>query len=408
MHLLLVTQYCWPETFAINGIVELLASQGVKVTVLTGKPNYPEGRIYPGYRAWDVSRECLGQAAVVRMPIFPRGKRSAWRLAANYLSFVLSGLITGPWLMRRERFDAVFVYAPSPILQAIPALLIAHLRRIPMLVWVQDLWPESLSATGYLKNRLVLSTIGGIVRIIYRASDRILVQSRAFRFPVAELSGQPEKIHYLPNPVLSAGASDPSERALKLAQKLGQSFCVVFAGNLGAAQGLNVIIDAAKLLVAHYHIKIVLIGTGSEEQWVRRECEKFHLQNLILEGRFEASDMPSIFESASALLVTLKPNPIFKLTVPSKVQSYLAAGRPIIAAMDGEGALLIEKARAGFCCAAGDSAALAKSILRLTGLNSEERETMGENGRRYFEQHFSVEHVTSELTAHFRQVTAGV
>jgi glycosyltransferase involved in cell wall biosynthesis len=408
MHVLVVTQYFWPETFAISGVVESLASRGVKVTVLTGKPNYPEGRIFSGYRAWDISRESVGEAAVLRIPLIPRGMRSAYQLVANYLSFILSGLFLGPYLLRRQRFDAIFVYAPSPILQAIPGVLMARFHRVPILLWVQDLWPESLSATGYLKNRLALSSLRWVVRMIYRASNRILVQSRAFTSPVAELSNQPDKIHYLPNPVLGMGAGNPSARALKLTEKLKQSFSVVFAGNLGAAQGLDTIIKAAKILVPHSHIQIVLVGNGSEEQWGRQECEKLCLQNLVFAGRFESSDMPSILESASALLVTLRPDPIFKLTIPSKVQSYLASGRPIIAALDGEGALVIEKARAGFCSAAGDAEGLAESILRLNGLTSEERQIIGANGRRYFEQHFSLESLTSELMEHFRQEVAGV
>lgn len=408
MNLLIVTQYCWPETFAINGIVELLTVQGVKVTILTGKPNYPEGKVFPGYCAWGVVREQRGQVDIVRVPIFPRGKKSAWRLAANYLSFVASGLLLGPWLLRRERFDAVFVYAPSPLLQAIPAMLMARLRRVPLLVWVQDLWPESLSATGYLRDPRMLSMVARVVKKIYRASDRILVQSRAFILPVAKLTDRPEKIHYFPNPALVSAGDYPGERALRLIEFLRQNFCVVFAGNLGSAQGLETIIDASRLLLPYSKIRIVLVGSGSEDKWLEQQQSALCLNNLILAGRFESSDMPSIYDSASALLVTLKPDPAFERTVPSKIQSYLAAGRPIVVALDGEGALVIEESGAGFCSAAGDAEALSKSILRLANLSFAERKMMGDRGRAYFERYFELEHLVPELVMHFKQVIAEI
>lgn len=403
MHLLIVTQYFWPETFAINKIVELLAAQGIRVTILTGKPNYPGGNVFPGYRAWGVSREPCKDASIVRIPIFPRGQKSRWRLALNYLSFVMSGLLFGPWLLRQTRFDAVFVYAPSPILQALPAILLARLRKVPLVVWVQDLWPESLSATGHLDTPWILAIVARVVRCIYRASDRILVQSRAFIPPVAALTDKPGKIHYFPNPAIIDAGGQPSERAARLVQDLQQNFCVVFAGNLGAAQGLETIVEAARLLLPHPNIRIVLVGSGSRDEWLAQQRDAHGLSNLVLAGRFDPSDMPAIFNAASALLVTLKPDAAFTLTIPSKLQSYLAAARPIVAALDGEGAKVVEEAGAGFHSAAGDGAALALSIQSMAELSTDKREEMGSNACAYFEENFSPELLIQELKAHLAQ-----
>ncbi|QEE43684.1 glycosyltransferase family 4 protein (plasmid) [Rhizobium sp. WL3] len=407
MKLLIVSQYFWPETFAINGLVDLLGEQGIDVTVLTGKPNYPDGDVFLGYRALGTSREHYGLAEVIRVPISPRGKKAAWRLALNYISFIASGVTLGPWLLRGRQFDAVFVYAPSPILQVIPAVLLARLHRAPLVVWVQDLWPQSLSATGHIKNRLVLKAVEWLVRQIYRSADRLLVQSRAFVQPVAELTADPSKIHYFPNlGPRNAVVSYGTERAIELARLLSGSFTVVFAGNLGSAQALDTIVDAAKLLRPHASIKVALIGSGSLDDWLKEQRILHGLDNLYLPGRFDPSDMPTIFGAAAALLVTLKPDPTFDLTIPSKVQAYLAAGRPIVAALDGEGAKVIEESKAGLCTPAGDATALASSILRLARMPITEREEMARAGRNYFVAHFDPDILIGELKTHLTQTIA--
>lgn len=407
MKLLIVSQYFWPETFGINALVDLLAEQEIEVTVLTGKPNYPDGKVFQGYTAFGTMREDYGHAEVIRLPIVPRGKKSPWRLALNYVSFIASGALLGPWLLRGRRFDVVFVYAPSPILQAIPAAWFARLNRAPLVVWVQDLWPQSLSATGHVKNRLVLTLVEWVVRKIYGSSDRILVQSRAFVRPVAKLTNDPHKIHYFPNlGPQSAASSRGSERAVQLAKLLTESFTVVFAGNLGTAQALDTIVGAARLLRAHENIKIVLIGSGSLDGWLEEQRIEHGLANMYLPGRFDPSDMPTIFAAASALLVTLRSDPTFDLTIPSKVQAYLAAGRPIIAALDGEGAKVINESMAGLCTPAGDAEALASSILRLAGMPITEREEMARAGRTYYEQNFDPDVLVPELKAHLTQAIA--
>lgn len=408
MRILVVSQYFWPETFIINDLVQLLHDRGVEVTVLTGKPNYPGGRIFEGYRMCGVQRETLGPVKIVRLPLYPRGQRSAFGLALNYLSFIASGILFAPRALRNDEYDLVFVYAPSPLLQALSGAWLARLRKVPLLVWVQDLWPESLSATNHINNRHILAVIARVVRMIYRSADRILVQSRAFIEPVAVLADHSEKIHYYPNFYQTPMAHEPSMRALELISALRQYFSIVFAGNLGTAQSLDTIVDAARQLKSHQNIRIVLVGSGSMDQWLADQCEKYQLENLKLAGRFEFLDMPAIFEVAAGLLVTLKPDPTFELTIPSKVQAYLAAGRPIVAALDGEGARVIKESGAGLYSAAGDAGALVASILRLADLSDAERQKMGKQGRAYYERNFAPEMLADELIGHFREVMSSM
>lgn len=407
MRILLLTQYYWPENFLINSLVPLLVARGVEVTVLTGKPNYPDGLIFEGYRAGGCQREQHDDTIVLRLPIFARGSRSRTRLALNYLSFIFSGFLFGQSLVREREYDLVFVYAPSPLLQALPAIWLARSRKVPLVVWVQDLWPESLSATGGIKNRWLLGVVARVVRLIYRASDRILVQSRAFVVPVAALTDDPAKIHYYPNLYKTSSEHHVSPRAMALVKELQAYFSVVFAGNLGTAQSLDTIVEAARQLLPHPEVRIVLVGSGSLDDWLMHQRDVYGLTNLILTGRFDASDMSAIFAAAEVLLVSLRPEPTFGLTIPSKVQAYLAAGRPVLAALDGEGSRIIREAGAGLCSEAGNAKALAENVLRLAALSPLERQQMGQSGRRYFETNFAPDALADELVEHFKEVISG-
>lgn len=374
-----------------------MCERGADVTVLTGQPNYPEGKIHPGYSAWKMGHEKSGDADVWRIPLFPRGQGSAVRLALNYLSFVLSGAFWGPWLLRRQRFDVVFVYGTSPILQALPAILLGWLKRAPVAIWVQDLWPESLSATGFIKNKTLLAAVSAIVRFIYRASDAILIQSRAFREPIERLIGKSGKFHYFPNSVEPPTDNAPSPKAAETAQIIEKRFSVVFAGNLGVAQSLDTILTAAEFLKENKDIEFQIVGSGSRDGWLAGEIERRKLHNVFMRGRFPFQDMPPILQAASVLLVTLKDEPIFAYTIPSKIQAYLAAGRPLIACLNGEGARLVEEAGAGEACAAEDARGLADAVIRLYSKSDTQRAALGDAGRRYFMEHFESGKLTDQL-----------
>ena len=399
MRVLIVSQYFWPENFQINGLVKTLSGKGVEVEVLTGKPNYPRGKIFSGYRAWGCQRESYQGVEINRIPLISRGS-GGWRLGLNYLSFVVSGLLFAPWILRKKDFDVIFIYAPSPILQAIPAIFLGWLRRCPVVLWIQDLWPESLSATGYVRNRHIIAVIRQVVRFIYRHIDLLLVPSRAFQVPVCALaSGTP--IVYYPNSVDESFAARAAQEAPPV-PGLDAGFSVMFAGNIGAAQAVEVIVAAALLLKKHSDIHFVVLGEGSRWAWMKQEVQRCELNNLHLPGRFPIELMPNLMQKASALLVTLADQEIFKATVPSKVQAYLAVGRPILACLNGEGADLVTNAGAGLSIPAENAQALAEAILCLYRMPPLEREAMGARGRLYYYQNFAHGMLTDQLIGYLR------
>jgi len=402
MRTLIVSQYFWPEGFRINDVARALLGKGVQVEVLTGKPNYPRGEIFGGYRASGCQQETHQGIKINRIPLVARGSGGA-RLALNYLSFIVSGLLFAPWMLRKKRFDVIFVYAPSPILQAIPAIFLGWLKGCPVVLWVQDLWPESLSATGHVRNRLILKLVEWVVRFIYLHVDLLLVQSRAFEGPVRELASR-TPIAYYPNSVDEAFAV-PAKGEVPAVDGLGAGFSVMFAGNVGVAQAVEVIVEAAILLRGNTDIHFVVLGEGSRWEWMKQEAQRQGLSNLHLPGRFPVETMPGFMQQASALLVTLADQPIFAATVPNKVQAYMAAGRPIIACLNGEGARLVVEAGAGLATPADDARALADTILHLYGLSPGDREKMGDNGRKYYQEHFEHDHLVDQLIEHLQAVS---
>ena len=399
MNLLVISQYFWPENFRINDLVKALSERGINVDVMTGQPNYPGGRIFEGYQARSFGKQTWGGATIYRLPLAPRGRGSALGLIWNYLSFVMSGTFLAPWALRRKKVDIVFVYAISPILQAIPAIFVKWIKGAKLVIWVQDLWPESLEATGFVRNRWALAMVRVLVRWIYRHADLILVQSEAFIAPVATLADA-SKIRYYPNSADDVFTSVSPNTECGLAD-LEKGFSVVFAGNLGAAQSVETIIDAAELLKNTPEIRIVLVGSGSRAAWLKSEIEQRGLHNVHLAGQYPLDAMPAILSRASVLLVTLKNETIFNHTIPSKMQAYLAVGRPIVACLNGEGARIIAQADAGISCPAEDPSALAQALTSLYEMSDEERVQLGKNGQRYFEQHFDSKVLTQILIDHF-------
>lgn len=384
MRVLILSQYFWPETFRITEVAIALRDAGCEVSVLTGQPNYPDGEIFEGYSSWSSLIQKYQGLEVFRVPIVPRGRGSALRLILNYLSFVFSAGILGSWALRYRSFDAILVFAPSPILQAIPAIWLARLKCAALLTWVQDLWPESLSATGFVKNEAILELVAKVVRWIYRKNDCLLVQSEAFVGPVRQMSGL-TPVLYHPNPGdIPSGAAEKLDSPIEL----GTGFNVVFTGNLGTVQALDTVLEAAMLLQMERDITFVLVGSGSRSDWLESEIARLGLKNVRLTGRFPPSAMSAIMGQASVLLVSLVRSPIMAQTVPSKVQAYLAAGKPIIAALDGEGARIVNAAGAGVTCPAENAEALADAVMQLRDMPVDAREQMGVNALNYYHQNF--------------------
>lgn len=388
MRILVISQYFWPENFQINDLVLGLKQTGHDVQVLTGIPNYPSGRFFKGYGLFKPLRDAFEEIAVWRVPLIPRGSGQGWRLALNYISFVVSGSLLG-LLLCRGPYDLIFVYEPSPITVGLPALLLKRLTGAPLMFWVQDLWPESLSATGAVRSKWILDLVRRVTRQIYSGCDRILIQSQAFVEPIVALGIPAKRLFYFPNSAEKLYCPLVLEPQAPERLQVPSGFVVMFAGNIGAAQDFNTILTAAEHLQMLPAIRWVIIGDGRMRPWVQEEVLKRGLQDtVLLLGRYPQEAMPRYFALADVLLVTLRREPIFALTIPSKVQSYLACGKPVIAALDGEGARIIEEAQAGFSAPAEAPQELAAAVSAMYHLTESERLTMGKQARNYFERHF--------------------
>jgi len=402
MNILIVTQYFWPENFRINEIADAIHSREYKVDVLTGKPNYPEGQIFSGYRAWGVKKDAWKNISIYRVPILARGSKSAIRLAFNYFSYILSALLFAPLILRKNKYDIIFVYAPSPIFQVIPASFLGWLKGVPVVLWVQDLWPQSAEATGYIKSGWLLKILEKFVRFSYSHTDLILVQSQAFVDPVSKLAPKIPVLYY-PNSV-DKDFYNFKEIDTPVIDSLNSGFTVLFAGNVGEAQSMETILSAAQELLLYKEIKIVIIGSGSKIEWLSNEIKLKALDNVFLEGRYPVETMPALMRKASVLLVSLSKQPIFSLTVPNKIQAYLAVGKPVIACLNGEGARIVNEANAGFSVPAEDAKGLAEAILTIYRMNCEERLQLGKNGRAYFKENFDEDTLVNDLIKHFESV----
>ncbi len=403
MRILIVTQYFWPESFRINDLAIGLRDRGHEVTVLTGLPNYPTGRLFPGYNVFSRSDDFQG-IRVIRVPLITRGQSKGMRLIANYLSFAMSACLLGPWLCRPP-VDVVFVFQPSPILVGWPAIVMKWWTKAPILFWVQDLWPDSLLATGTVKSGWVTLLVDRIVRQIYRHCDRVLIQSPGFREPIEHQAVPASRIVEFPNwaeslyQPLELSASAP-ERA-----EVPRGFRILFAGNIGTSQSFPTILRAAELCLDEPELKWVILGDGREKASVEEQVRSRGLSDCVhLLGHRPVEMMPRYFATADVLLLTLKRDPAFARVIPSKLQSYLACGKPILGGLDGDGAEVIRNADAGLVVPAEDAEALAAAARRMLRSSVVERERWGLNGLRYSRQHFDRQVLLDRLEQLFREV----
>jgi UDP-N-acetylmuramyl pentapeptide phosphotransferase/UDP-N-acetylglucosamine-1-phosphate transferase/glycosyltransferase involved in cell wall biosynthesis len=396
--ILIVSQYFWPESFPINDVARGLRDLGHDVAVLTGKPNYPSGRFWPGYGLLARPRETHQGIDVRRVPLVPRGRGNGWRLAVNYLSFMLSASLLAPWRCR-EQVDAVLVYAPSPITVAFPGLILGRWQRVPVLLWIQDLWPESLQATGAVRSLWLLSQVGRVVRAIYRRCDLLLVSSPSFVLAVESCGIERSRIRYLPNTAANTYRPLPATEAVPERSLLPDGFVVMFAGNVGAAQGFEFVVEAADRLSNRSDIHWVVLGDGRRLPWLRQQVAQRGLDATVhLLGRHPVESMPRFFAHADVLLACLRRDPILGATVPAKLVSYLACGRPVIAALEGDGAQVVEQAGAGIVVPPEDAAALADAVLRMAATEPRERDAMGLRARSYFEHRYERNRVLERLS----------
>ncbi len=387
MRVLMLTQWFDPEpTFKGLLFAKALQARGHSVQVLTGFPNYPGGRVYPGYRVRLWQREMMDGIPVIRVALYPSHSQSASGRTLNYLSFALSASFLGTWLVQKA--DVAYVYHP-PATIGLPALLLKYLRRVPVVYDIQDLWPDTLAATDMVKHRWPLRLVGWWCRCVYRCVDRIVVLSPGFKARLMERGVPDGKISVIYNwshPVPTA----PSDKALE--QQLQGKFVVLFAGNLGAAQGLDTVLDTAKLLRDRRpEVCFALAGSGVEEQRLRERAKDEGMANVLFLGRRPPEAMGALYTRADALLVHLRDEPLFRITIPSKTQTYLAAGKPILMGVRGDAADLVREAGAGIVFPPQDSEALVKVVEMLLSMPQTGRVALGISGRQFYEARLCVE-----------------
>lgn len=398
MKILVVCQYFAPEPFRVSTLCESMQALGHEVRVLTGMPNYPEGRLYPGYGLtgpWHETNQ--SGTEIFRVPLVPRGNGGKVSLALNYATFAFNASVRSLFFLHQP-FDLVFVYQLSPITMAVPAILIAKLKRIPLVLYSLDLWPDSVSATGVRLPSFLQRCLTIFSRFIYRQPSRLLVSSRGFMTRMAELGVANEKLQYWPQAAEGYAAEQDESRLQAIRDQMPFGFVVMFAGNIGVAQGFPTLLAAAEMLRDVQKLHWVILGDGRMRQWVENEVRARELAHCVhLLGRHPGVEMPFWYSLADSMLVSLKKDPVFAATLPAKVQSYMACGRPILAAMDGEGANVVREADAGFSCASDDPAGLAGIVRQMMALPKPEREQLGKNGAIYAAKQFNQDKLRREL-----------
>jgi Glycosyltransferase len=389
LRILLVTQYFYPENFKSNDIAFELSKRGYKLTVLTGIPNYPAGSFFKGYGVFQKRRERIHGVKVIRALLFPRGKGGGIRIALNYLSWAIFASFHACFHACFHTYDAVIVHAPSPITQGIPALIIKKLRKTPLYLWVLDLWPESLVAAGGITNKTILGIFTKLVKLLYSHSSKILIASQGFKHSILDKGDYANKLIYFPN--WAEDVFSHTHTSLPI-PNLPLGFLVMFAGNIGEAQDLESMMQCAMLLKARKDIKFIFVGNGRKKPWLDAYITQNGLHETVYAlGQHPLEIMPALFQKADLLLLALKDAPIFSLTIPSKLQAYMASGRPIVAMLNGNGAQLIADSGCGKAVAAGDYSELAEVILSMTSKSVHERKEIGAKGRAYFLHNFRID-----------------
>lgn len=401
-HILVVSQYFYPEQFRINDICEQWVKRGYKVTVLTGIPNYPQGKYFEGYGVLKKRKEEYKGINIIRIPLVPRGK-NPFMLVSNYLTFVISGWFFAKFT--KVKADYVFIYEVSPMTQALPGVWYAKRNKAPCLLYVMDLWPENVEIVAGVKNVKILKAIGKVVDYIYKRCDKILVSSESFIETIENRGVESRKVEFWPQYAEDFYKPFPKENADVKEIPIDDWFNIIFAGNIGYAQGLDVLPKTAALLKKGGNkVRFNLVGDGRAKDDLLRAVDEYEVTgyfNFI--DRQPATRIPELMSVCNASLICLSKSKVFEITLPAKTQSYLACGIPIIACADGEVCDVILKADAGVCSPASDAEKLTENIIELINCSRERLSEMGENAINYYNKYFDKNMLLDKIEDIMRQ-----
>lgn len=395
-HILVVSQYFYPEQFRINDICQEWVKRGYQVTVVTGIPNYPEGRFYTGYGFFKRRTEKWNGVRIIRIPLIARGKTPVG-MVVNYLSFVISSFL---WVrFTKIKADYVFTFEVSPMTQALLGVWYSKKHKIPNYLYVQDLWPENVEIVTGIHSQLILKPIGKMVDYIYKNCDQIFATSPSFVKEICKRGAEAEKVHYWPQ--YAEEFYKPLERKPTVEIPDEECFKIIFTGNIGYAQGLEVLPKVAKILKnENEEVKFYIVGDGRYKSELIKEIKQRKVDDMFkMIDRQPAERIPELLAACDAAFISFKDEPLFYKTIPAKLQSYMACGMPVIASAQGETERIINEADCGICAGIGDVEELSKGIRRMMRKVPTQ---MGENGRKYFGKKFDKQILMDQMEKYFR------
>lgn len=405
MNILFISQYFYPEPFSNNDIAQALAKRGHEVEAVVCVPNYPEGEFYPGFSNRERRTEMWNNIHILRAFTVARGKRPV-TLLLNYLTYVPSAIWT-IFSKGRGDYSVSFCSMPSPVTQCIVAIAMKFGRGVPSIFWVQDIWPDSLVNTLGIKNRFVKVALHKFCALLYRQADIVMIQSEAFRPKLEAMGVEGHRLVYFPNTAPDDAPGDlPDADRLKIKSLFPATpLRLMFAGNVGESQNLDIILHAAARLRERFDIQWVIVGSGRDLERLKALADKLEVNDIVLfAGRHPMQSMPAFFERADAMIVSLKNTEIFHMTIPFKLQSYMKAGKPVIGSISGETMRIIDEARMGFCAEADDIDAFCVAVEKFAALSQDERNQCSENAHRYFMANFAPDHIYGLLERHLQSV----
>ena len=404
MRILYITQYFQPESVFLGlPLAKEFVRRGHQVEVLTGFPNYPGGKIYDGYRVRMLQRETLEGIAVNRVPLYPSHDNSSIKRIMCYTSFAISASTIGVWATKPA--DLAYVIQ-GPITVGLPACIMKTLKGIPFVLHILDLWPDSLQSTGMFNNKLGLKMVLGWCNFVYKRAAKIIVVSPGIKNKLIERGVPEDKIEVIYNWCDDA-QSYHAEKNEELAKSLGMAgrFNMVFAGNMGKAQALSPVLDAAKIVGdKQADVQFVFIGSGIAVESLKQKAAALELKNVLFLARRPVSEIGAILNIADVLFVHLKKDPLFEITIPSKTQAYMAAGRPILIGVPGDATDLVTQANAGLPCESENPQSIAEAVLKFHAMPRSELDAMGKNGKKFYAQQLAFEIAASRLEENFASV----
>jgi glycosyltransferase involved in cell wall biosynthesis len=383
--LLIITQHFWPEQFTINQAAKILKAK-YNIDVLTCKPNYPSGNFFKGYNFFSKNFQKYNGIHIYRCPVLPRKNSTNLNLLTNYLSFVFFSII---WLFIFffKRYDYIFVYQTTPVTTSISGIILSKIKKIPLIIWIQDLWPDTVKATGHVKNKLIYKMISIISNSIYKSSDIIVTQSEGIK-KIVEKRFKNKKIFYLPNVVIENKKNNDFNKENKLKKTIN----ILFTGNTGVAQNLEFILKVAKKILninKFKKIRFLIVGGGSNLNKLKKIKDDLGLSNVTFYGHIKSNKMQKYFYLGDYFILTIKKKKIFLNTIPNKFINYLYMGKPIIGCTNGDISRIINNYQCGFCCKPNSVNIFKKILNKILKIKKKKYDRMSLNSKKYYNDNFT-------------------